>query len=233
MRLQDICDRNIVLTQEELSNDTELIKEAQTRLAQLGYYPAKRVDGLWGRLTEGAIISFCLEHHLNNHESKKYGATWAKALLESKVGKSTVSSQGIDLIAEFEGCRLTAYRCPANVPTIGYGHTHGVKMGDRLNSIAEAKELLLNDLNREYLPGVLAAVKVTLTQNQLDALVSLCYNIGVGAIARSTLVRKVNEGDINGAANEFLKWNKAGSHILPGLTRRRTAERQLFLSHAK
>lgn len=103
-------------------------------------------------------------------------------------------------------------------------------MGDRLNNVAEAKELLLTDLEKEYLPGVLAAIDVPLTKNQLDALVSLCYNIGVGAIAKSTLVRKLNAGDINGAANEFLKWNKANGRILSGLTRRRIAERKLFLS---
>lgn len=103
-------------------------------------------------------------------------------------------------------------------------------MGDRLKDVAAAKKLLQQDLDNEYIPGVLKAVRVPLTQGQLDALVSLCYNIGVGAIAKSTLVRKLNAGDINGASYEFLKWTRAGGRTLPGLTRRRVAERQLFIS---
>lgn len=119
MRLQDICDHNIVLTGEQLETDTELLTHVQTRLSQLGYYPPKRVDGLWGRLTEGAIISFCLANHLNNYKTKKYGASWANRLLKCPVNKPTISPRGIDLIASFEGCRLTAYKCPAGVWTIG------------------------------------------------------------------------------------------------------------------
>lgn len=137
------------------------------------------------------------------------------------------SQNGIDLIKAFEGLRLRAYKCSAGVWTIGYGHTGDVEPDDAITR-EEAEELLGGDLRRfEY--SVQLNVTVPISQNQFDALVSFSYNVGVGAFRKSTLLRKLNDLDVSGAADEFLRWNKAGGQILSGLIKRRKAERQLFL----
>lgn len=139
-----------------------------------------------------------------------------------------ISDKGMQLIKDFESLRLAAYLCPANVWTIGYGHTKGVKRGDVINeSIAE--RYLRTDLV-QFEKDVNQLVKVPLTQGQYDALVSFAFNCGSRALSTSTLLRKLNSGDYEGAANEFKRWNKSGGKVLPGLTRRREMERRLFLS---
>jgi len=139
----------------------------------------------------------------------------------------SINASGLKLIKEFEGLRLKAYRCPAGVLTIGYGHTGGVREGQVLTQ-EEAEELLKKDL-LVFERGVRNYVKVPLTDNQFSALVSFSYNVGLGAFGKSTLLRKLNARDYNGAATEFAKWNKGGGKVLLGLTRRRTAEKELFL----
>lgn len=138
------------------------------------------------------------------------------------------STKGIELIQRFEGLELTAYLCPAGVWTIGYGHTGDVKEGDRVTR-AEATALLQKDLKR-FERVVESSIDVSLTQEQFDALVSFTYNLGGGALRKSTLRRILNQGDYQGAAEEFLRWVKAGGKTLKGLVRRRAAERELFLS---
>ncbi|WP_049047702.1 lysozyme [Klebsiella aerogenes] len=146
------------------------------------------------------------------------------------------SDEGIALIKDFEGCRLTAYPDPGTggAPwTIGCGWTlpvdgKPVRPGMTIDQ-ATADRLLKTGLV-SYEKDVLKIVKVKLTQGQFDALVSLAYNIGSRALSTSTLLKKLNDGDIKGAADEFLRWNKAGGKVLNGLTRRREAERALFLS---
>ncbi|QXY99468.1 lysozyme [Enterobacter hormaechei] len=146
------------------------------------------------------------------------------------------SHKGIALIKGFEGCRLTAYPDPGTggAPwTIGYGWTlpvdgKPVKPGMTIDQ-ATADRLLKTGLVR-YENDVLKIVKVKLTQNQFDALVSFAYNVGSRALSTSTLLQKINAGDIKGAADEFPKWNKAGGKVMAGLTNRRKAERALFLS---
>ncbi|HED1313730.1 TPA: lysozyme [Citrobacter freundii] len=146
------------------------------------------------------------------------------------------SEKGIRLIKQFEGCRLTAYPDPGTggYPwTIGYGWTHPVdgkpvKRGMTIDQ-ATADRLLKTGLVG-YENDVLKVAKVKLTQGQFDALVSFAYNVGSRALSKSTLLKKLNDGDIKGAADEFLRWNKAGGKVLNGLTRRREAERALFLS---
>lgn len=138
------------------------------------------------------------------------------------------SENGRKLIQQFEGCREKAYQDCVGVWTIGYGHTGNVKAGQVISK-KEADRLLSEDLKR-FESGVEKNVKVALTQNQFDALVSFCYNLGVGSLQKSTLLKKLNNGDHKGAAEEFLKWNKAGGKVLTGLVRRREAERQLFLA---
>ena len=134
-----------------------------------------------------------------------------------------------NLIQAFEGCRLTAYKCSAGKWTIGFGHTEGVKQGDEITQ-QYAHQLLDEDLVI-YQLAVDKAVDVQLNANQMEALVSLCYNIGVGAFSRSTLVKRLNEGDYLAAAMEFTKWSKVGKRRSKGLLRRRAAELRLFLSN--
>ncbi len=136
------------------------------------------------------------------------------------------SKKGIELIKEFEGCQLTAYRCPAGVWTIGYGHTNGVQKGDKITK-KQADAFLKEDIVK-YENGVNKYVTVSLNQNQFDALVSFIYNIGIAAFQTSTLRRKLNAEDYTGAAKEFVRWNKSGGQVLNGLTRRRNAEKKLF-----
>lgn len=137
------------------------------------------------------------------------------------------SQKGIDLIKKFEGCALRAYKCPAGVYTIGYGHTNNVRPDDVITQ-KEAEDLLKIDLVR-FENAVNAAVRIALTQNRFDALVSFTYNVGINALQTSTLLKKINKGDYTGAAGQFLLWNKAGTKVLEGLVRRRAAEKDLFL----
>ena len=145
------------------------------------------------------------------------------------------ATKGIELIKEFEGCRLTAYKCPAGVWTIGYGHTgtvDGKLIGKGMTiTAAKATEMLKKDL-AEFEAAVNGCVTVPITQNMFDALVSFAFNVGAGALRRSTLLRKLNAKDYDGAAAEFPLWNKAGGKVLNGLVRRRERERQLFLRNA-
>jgi lysozyme len=134
---------------------------------------------------------------------------------------------GKRLIKSFEGCRLTAYKCPAGVWTIGYGETAGVHEGMVITQ-EQADQMFDSALARYEIP-VMNVVAVPLNENQFSALVSLSYNIGNGAFGRSTLLRKLNESDYSAAAEQFLVWNKGGGKVLNGLTRRREAERALFL----
>ncbi len=143
------------------------------------------------------------------------------------------SDKGIALIKEFEGCKLTAYQDSVGVWTIGYGWTQPVdgkpiRAGMTINQ--ETAERLLKTGLVSYESDVSRLVKVGLSQGQFDALVSFTYNIGARSLSTSTLLRKLNAGDYAGAADEFLRWNKAGGKVLNGLTRRREAERALFLS---
>ncbi len=143
------------------------------------------------------------------------------------------SSRGIALIKEFEGCRLTAYLCPADKWTIGYGWTYPVdgkpiKRGMTIDQTT-ADRLLKTGLVG-YENDILKLVKVKLSQSQFDALVSFAYNLGARALSTSTLLKKLNAGNYRGAVDEFTRWNKAGGEVLAGLTRRREAERRLFLS---
>ncbi|BBS37867.1 lysozyme [Enterobacter cloacae] len=143
------------------------------------------------------------------------------------------SDKGISLIKEFEGCKLTAYRDSVGVWTIGYGWTQpvdGKPIRAGMTIKQETAERLLKTGLVSCENDVSRLVKVGLTQGQFDALVSFTYNLGAQSLSTSTLLRKLNAGDYAGAADEFLRWNKAGGKVLNGLTRRREAERALFLS---
>jgi len=138
-----------------------------------------------------------------------------------------VSTRLAEFVAVWEGFSATAYRCSANVWTIGYGTTKGVKSGDR---ITRAEALLrLTEHLEEDARSVDRVVGVPLLSNERDALISLVYNIGRAAFSRSTLLRLLNAGDKADAAEQFLRWNRAGGRVVLGLVKRRTAERNLFL----
>jgi len=137
-------------------------------------------------------------------------------------------SKGIKLIKEFEGFKAQAYLCPANVWTIGYGTTSGVKKGQMVTE-EQAIKLLQDDLAK-FEKAVKNLVRVPLNQDQFDALVAFVYNIGVGAFSRSTLLSLLNQGNYEAVPEQLLRWNKAGGRVLNGLTRRRQAEGKLFKS---
>lgn len=141
------------------------------------------------------------------------------------------SDKALDLIRQFEGLRLAAYKCPAGVPTIGYGTTRGVKMGMTVTK-DEAEKLLQADVT-PFSDRINKLVKVKLNQNQFDALVSFVYNVGYGAFADSTMLKLINQNLLDDAANQFIRWNKANGEVLTGLTRRRMTERDLFLRAMK
>jgi lysozyme len=140
------------------------------------------------------------------------------------------SPEGIALIKRFEGCRLEAYLCPANVWTIGYGHTgadvvKGLKVSQETADILLRRDLLKFEAAVERAAG-------PAYQNQFDAMVSLCYNIGPTAFAKSSVARLHKNGQYANAAQAFLLWNKGGGKVLPGLVKRRNAERNLYLGEA-
>lgn len=143
------------------------------------------------------------------------------------------SAKGIALLKQFEGCRLNAYRDNVGVWTIGYGITSAAGHGPVLPGMTitqdQADQWLLDVLGT-YENAVCVPLTRKPTQNQFDAMVSLCYNIGAGAFAKSTVVRLFNAGQMAGAGKAFLRWNKAGGKVLPGLITRRTAEMGLFLT---
>lgn len=141
-----------------------------------------------------------------------------------------INEDGKALIKRFEGLRLRPYLCPAGVPTVGYGSTGPhVKMGREITE-ADADALLDKDLER-FEAGVTKLVEgVATNDNQFSAMVCLAFNIGLGAFAGSTVLKRHKLGNKIGAANAFEMWVRGGGKILPGLMRRREAERKLYLA---
>ena len=139
-----------------------------------------------------------------------------------------ISQEGLSLIKRFEGCRLEAYKCSANVLTIGYGHTGGVKETDTITQ-DEADKLLQEDVE-QFEKYVDDNVTVELGQSQFDALVAWTFNLGVGNLRESTMLKKLNNEDYASVPSEMKRWNKAGGKTLDGLIRRRKAESLLFES---
>ena len=138
-----------------------------------------------------------------------------------------INQAGLDLIKRFEGCKLRAYRDPVGIWTIGYGHTKTARPGQQITH-QQAEDLLRSDI-AEFEQAVESLIDVPLSDNHFAALVSFTFNVGAGALRRSTLRKKLNVCDYAGAAREFLKWDKAGGRVLRGLSRRRYAEMTLFL----
>jgi lysozyme len=159
------------------------------------------------------------------------GSTVAN-MLGIALDEMSVSNSGVDIICDFEGKRLVAYDDGVGVWTIGFGTTiypNGIKVkkGDTCTE-AQAKSYMAHDL-KKFEQAVNGAVNIPLNQNQFDALVSLAYNIGTGAFNKSTLVKKLNAGDIRGAADQFDVWINAGGKRMQGLVKRRAREKALYL----
>lgn len=155
-----------------------------------------------------------------------------------------ISDKSLKMLKHHEGVRNKPYRCPAALWTIGVGHVlypeqGNLNMADRMKyplkiedfrifSTEEVDEILKTDLVR-FIRGVSRYCPILVSQGQLDALVSFSFNVGLGALQRSTLRQKHNRGDYEGAANEFLKYTKGGGKVLPGLVKRRNDEKALYL----
>ena len=141
------------------------------------------------------------------------------------------SNQGKNLIKEAEGLRLEAYRCPAGVPTIGWGHTKGVKMGQRI-TLAMAEDLLVEDLGP--IERLLNGLKINFRQEQFDALVSWIFNLGAGNFKSSTMYKRILENATDeDITDSLIKWTYSGKQQLPGLMKRRVAEANLFIGNER
>jgi lysozyme len=140
-------------------------------------------------------------------------------------------NKGIDIIKESEGCKLKAYLCPAGIPTIGYGYTHGVKLGMVITQ-EKAEELLMTEISAIE-DQIKKVVRVKLNENELGAITSFVYNLGLGSFKASSILKNLNDEKRLEAAESFLKWNKATVKgklvVLNGLTIRRKKEKDLFL----
>lgn len=146
-----------------------------------------------------------------------------------------ISSNCIKIVTEYEGFSEKPYLDVVKVPTIGYGTTvysdgKKVKLTDPLISKEKALIELKNHIHESCIPYIKNNVKVELNQNQIDALCSFIYNVGASNFIKSTLLKKINNKDFISAGDEFLKWNKASGKVFAGLTKRRQAEKKLFLS---
>lgn len=147
----------------------------------------------------------------------KYGALTAVGIL------------AVAVVGDFEGLRTKAYRDVVGIPTVCFGETRGVKMGDRY-TVEECRAMLGRGLV-EFETGMTKCLKnpARIPDKTYVAFLSFAYNVGTGAFCKSTLARKANAGDLKGACNELPKWNKAGGKVVRGLTKRRAEERQLCL----
>lgn len=137
-----------------------------------------------------------------------------------------ISPDGLEFIKQSEGCRLTAYYDSVGVPTIGYGHTKGVRMGD-VCTPEQASAWLVEDLASVY-GDIASQVTVPLTQGQFDALCSFVFNLGGSALRNSTLLKMLNAGDYEAAQGQFGRWTHAGTQTLAGLVKRRAGEAEMF-----
>ncbi len=213
------------------------VQQFQQRLMDLGWQI--EADGLFGPGSSAVTRRFQQQVGLES-DGIVGPLTWAAVFadnapvapveqsFDSPAISGRINGVGLDLIKDFEGLRLNSYRDAVGVWTIGYGHTRTAGPGQRITN-AQATALLREDV-ANFENAVTRAVRVPITENQFAALVSFAYNVGSGALNSSTLLRRLNAGDSFGAADELLRWNRAGGRVLAGLTRRRVAERELFLS---
>ena len=149
-----------------------------------------------------------------------------KLLLKKRSKDMNISQEGLGLIKKFEGCELKAYRCAANVLTIGYGSIKGVTENMQITK-EEADKLLLHEMD-EYEGYINDMVTVDLNQNQFDSLVSWVFNLGPSNLRSSTMLKVINENKLEEVPSQIKRWNKAAGQVKEGLIRRREAEALLF-----
>lgn len=164
--------------------------------------------------------------------SKAFWGGGVTAVVLAAAATFSPTKQGLEPVKQAEGLRTAAYLDPVGIPTICYGSTKGVRLG-QTKTVAGCEELLLQDAEVAA-RGVRRLVKHDLTQAQFDALVSFVFNVGEGNFARSTMLTKINAGDCYGAAAEFPKWIYSKGKIMPGLRdARRPQERAMFEQHCR
>lgn len=144
-----------------------------------------------------------------------------------QIASLSLSAAALIGIAVHEGYRENAYLDIVGVPTIGFGTTENVKIGDKTDPVAALQRVFVDA--QKFEGAVKQCITVPLTQNEYDSFLSLSYNIGSGAFCRSTLARKLNSGDYKGACDEILRWNRAGGKVVRGLTIRREKEHKQCL----
>ncbi len=184
-----------------------------------------------GQILPHQLATFtALDRSLSAEQQQAFTDDWRAAGSPAAAAPPIWLEPARKIVKEFEGCRLEAYLCPAGVPTIGYGHTAGVQMGQTITQ-ARADELLDQDLRR-FADGIheLIPSSRTLGGNQQAALISWAFNVGLGAVESSTLRRRINAGEsaVVVVREELPRWDKANGQVLPGLLRRRAAEVTLF-----
>ena len=140
----------------------------------------------------------------------------------SAIAALAVSAATLVSIAVNEGYQSNAYKDAVGIPTIGFGETKNVKLGQTTDPVRALVQLQKSA--DEHAKGLISCVNVPLSQNEFDAYVSFSYNIGTGAFCKSTLVKKLNQKDYDGACKELLRWTRAGGKVLPGLVKRREME---------
>lgn len=141
------------------------------------------------------------------------------------------SNNGKNIIKEFEGLRLDAYKCPAGVPTIGWGHTKGVKMGQHI-TVQQAEDMLVEDI--APIERLLNGLKINFRQEQFDALVSWIFNLGGGNFKGSTMYKLIlADARDEEITDSLIRWTYSGKQKLPGLMKRRVAEANLFIGYER
>jgi lysozyme len=207
------------LIKSSTQQSTELKPEDIYQLSEGESFPAESVESAGNHWK---ITAYVYKDHfdLSGEVPEQQGGT-------AKDKPNKISDRGLDLLKQFEGVRLKAYRDPVGVWTIGYGHTITAEPGMRITR-EEAERLLRQDLER-FEKAVRDRVMVPINQDQFDALVSFAFNVGVGAFRKSTLLRLLNQGNYEGAKDEFKRWVYGGGRRLAGLVKRRNHEAELFL----
>jgi lysozyme len=196
--------------------------------------PNKGTDVQWAVVYDLGVINEGITASLRQAIALLEGNFWDQSLEGWPTDQSvyfenarTVSKRAYDLIKEHEGLRLEAYQVPGDKVTIGFGHTKGVKLGNKITK--EQAEILLKLDVQHVVDRIRPMIEVPVSQEQFDSLVSLAFNIGTTAFSKSTLLKKLNEGDTPGAYQEFAKWSKAGKERSKGLLKRRGQEADLFM----
>ena len=180
----------------------------------------------YGEATDAVRLSDIVHKNDNPYNNKGKFRNSSTDTPRYRAKDMSISNKGVNFIKKFESCRLTAYKCQAGVWTIGYGHTKGVKPGQKITK-ATAEKYLKNDI-KEFENVVRKNVKVPISQNQFDALVSFAFNVGANNFKKSTLLKLLNKGDYEGAAKQFDKWVYANGQRSNGLIARRRDERRMF-----